>query len=117
VPQRQDELEAAAPRRLRLELDAATERGRELVRDRQAEARAGVVARPERPEDALPLLRSDADSWSSTRPPSGVQRKAFERRFEMICSTRSPSETIVGLASKRLSYSIPRRRASSPKAT
>src|SRR5919199_2448434 len=57
-----------------------------------------------------------AASSSSTRPPSGVHRKAFESRLEMIWSTRSPSETIVGAASNRLSYSIPRRRASSPNA-
>ena len=31
-----------------------------LVGDREPETRAGVVARPERPEDALALLRCDA---------------------------------------------------------
>jgi hypothetical protein len=40
-----------------------------------------------------------ASSATPIRPPSGVQRKAFERRFEMIWSTRSPSETITGLPS------------------
>src|SRR5437868_6298922 len=49
---------------------------------------------------------------SCTRPPSGVQRNAFESRLEMICRTRSPSETIVGCASKSFAYSIRRRRAS-----
>ena len=40
-----------------------------------------------------------AASSSSMRPPSGVQRNAFERRFVITCSTRSPSETITGAAS------------------
>jgi hypothetical protein len=41
---RENELEAAAPAGLRIKLDTAPERDRELVRDRQAEAGAGVVA-------------------------------------------------------------------------
>ena len=35
-------------------------------------------------------------SWSSMRPPSGVQRKAFESRLVITWRTRSPSETITG---------------------
>ena len=35
-------------------------------------------------------------SRSSILPPSGVQRNAFERRFVITWSTRSPSETITG---------------------
>jgi hypothetical protein len=41
----------------------------------------------------------EAPSWSSIRPPSGVQRNAFERRFVMTWRTRSPSETITGASS------------------
>ena len=37
-------------------------------------------------------------SSSAIRPPSGVARNAFESRLSTICSTRSPSETITGLA-------------------
>ena len=76
---------------LALELDPAAERDRQLARDREAEPRAAAVARPERPEDPLPVGRLDprarcrrprrrrcrwrSPSASSTRPPSGVQRK------------------------------------------
>jgi hypothetical protein len=65
---------------------------------------------------ATETIPSGAARSSSTRPPSGVHRNAFESKFVMICSTRSPSVTIVGLASKFLSYSMRRRRASSPNA-
>ena len=111
---RQHELEAAPAPRLALELDAAAERDRELARDREAEPGAAAVARPERAEDAVALLRADPGAGvgdrdrdravlrrqlNSTRPPSGVQRNAFESRLTMICSTRSPSVMITGCAS------------------
>ena len=49
---------------------------------------------PDRDRDGSVLCASA----SETRPPSGVQRKAFERRLETIWKTRSPSETITGCA-------------------
>src|SRR3954447_892627 len=57
---RQHELEAAAVPGLGRELDPSTVRDRELARDRQAEAGATVIVRPEGPEDPLPLVRRDA---------------------------------------------------------
>ena len=61
--------------------------------------------------------RSRPTASSSTRPPSGVQRNAFESRFEMIWSTRSPSVTITGCACDRRGDSRSRGvRASSPNA-
>src|SRR4029077_15592163 len=60
---RQHELERRPRADLRLEVDVPAERLRELVRDREPEARAAAVARPERPEDPLPLSRRDA--WSA----------------------------------------------------
>src|SRR3954465_588409 len=59
-PGRQDELEAAAVPRLGIELDAAAERRRQLVRNREPEAGAGVVPRPERAEDPVALGWRDA---------------------------------------------------------
>ena len=99
---------------LALELDPAAERDRQLAGDREPEPRAAAVARPERPEDPLlsdglipgPVSATETEtvpfaaaSASSTRPPSGVQRKAFESRLETIWNTRSPSETITGAPS------------------
>src|SRR4029453_17963001 len=52
---RENELEAAAAARLRVELDRAAESDRELVSNRQSKPGARIVARPERPEDALLL--------------------------------------------------------------
>ena len=83
------------PRPGSLELDPAAVRRRELPRDREAEACAAAVARPEGTEDPVALvvgflasvLDRDRDvtvvlvSARSTRPPSGVQRKAFESRL------------------------------------
>ena len=47
---------------------------------------------------------------TSTRPPSGVQWSAFESRFVITWSTRSPSVRIVGGSpSSTSSYSISRR--------
>src|SRR5207249_4757279 len=57
---RQDELEAAALAGRGLQLDLAAERCRELTGDREPEAGALAVARPERPEDPLLLLGGDA---------------------------------------------------------
>ena len=129
---RQAEREAAALPDRRLELEAAAERMRELAGDREAEARAVVVARDERDEDPLLLLGPDArpavghadpdeavdelGGPSCTVPPSGVQRNAFASRFVITCRTRSPSVTIVGVSGSSSSRnSISRRRASSPK--
>ena len=71
-------------------------------------ARFPAVVREEGPEDPLQLLGSDARPTVADRdlddavlrararsipPPSGVQRNAFESRFVMIWSTRSPSVT------------------------
>ena len=50
---RQHQLERRPVADLRLELDAAAERLRELVRDREPETGAATVARPERTEDPL----------------------------------------------------------------
>ena len=56
-------------------------------------------------------------SRSSILPPSGVQWNAFESRFEITCSTRSPSETITGGSPFASTvYSMSRRRASSANA-
>ena len=71
-------------------------------------------SRDERPEEPLLLVLarcpgpvSSTATWtvpfvwpssSWIRPPSGVARKAFESRLPTIWSTRSPSETITGLA-------------------
>src|SRR5205809_474452 len=60
VAHRQDELEAAALAGHGLQLDLAAERCRELTGDREPEAGALAVARPERPEDPLLLLGGDA---------------------------------------------------------
>src|SRR6185437_11393472 len=51
--------EAASLARFALQLEPAAERERELPRDRQAESGAAAVARPERPEDPLLLIRCD----------------------------------------------------------
>jgi hypothetical protein len=56
---RQHELEPAACADLGLEPNRPAERVRELARDREAEPGPPAVERPERPEDALPLLRRD----------------------------------------------------------
>src|SRR5262249_56778086 len=56
----EDELDAAALARRRLQFDLATQRRRELAGDRQPEAGALAVARPERPEDPLLLVCCDA---------------------------------------------------------
>src|SRR4051794_31021009 len=56
----QHELETASPARLGAKLDAAAQGGCELVRDREAETGARVVARPERTEDPLAFLRRHA---------------------------------------------------------
>ena len=56
---RQYELETATAAELAVELDPPAERQRQLLRDRQPEARALAVMRPERPEDALLLLGRD----------------------------------------------------------
>ena len=98
---------------LALELDATAERDRQLAGDRQA----SPVPPPSRDQNGRKMRsRSDglipgpvsatetetapfaAASASSTRPPSGVHRKALESRLETIWSTRSPSETITGAA-------------------
>src|SRR4029453_4987611 len=55
---RQPELEPAALAGLRLPLDLAAERRRQLARDREPEAGALPIPGPERPEDPLLLLRS-----------------------------------------------------------
>ena len=110
------EHEPAAEARLAAHFDAAAERHGELARNRETESRARRRARPERAEDPFALLGGDPGPLSatttetlspsiatdsSTRPPSGVQRNAFESRFEMICSTRSPSVTITGPRGRR----------------
>ena len=68
------------------------------LRDEGLEDPLAVVGRDPGPESTTSTRTTPfaAASWSSTRPPSGVQRNAFESRFEMTCSTRSPSETITG---------------------
>src|SRR5829696_2634297 len=65
-----NEAEAAAAPNGGVELDPTAERVRELVRDREPEARpAAPVPRPERPEDALGLLRRDARARVGDRDP------------------------------------------------
>src|SRR4029079_1060108 len=56
----QAQLEAGPPPELRLEHELASERLRELARDRKPEARSLAGPRPERAEDPLALLRPDA---------------------------------------------------------
>ena len=103
------------PSQLALELDAPAERDRQLAGDRQTRApcrrrRATRTAgRSARWSDGLipgPVSATETEtvpfaaaSASSTRPPSGVHRKALESRLETIWSTRSPSETITGAPS------------------
>ena len=86
---------------------------RELTRDREAEPCAAAVADQKGRKirstsssgmpgpvssTATEIVPFSCSSASSTRPPSGVQRKAFASRLEMICSTRSPSAMITGRA-------------------
>ena len=78
------------------------------MRSRSAASIPGPVSRT-----ATEIEPLSAPSSSSIRPPSGVQRNAFESRFVMIWSTRSPSVWIVGRAPISCRYAIPRRRASS----
>ena len=130
---RQDQPETAAFAGRSVELEAAAQRQRQLLRDREPEPRAASVARmvagEEGPEDALALVGPDPgpvsptstetvplpdDSRRATRPPSGVHRNAFESKLEMICSTRSPSVRTTGASPMSQWYSIERLRASSP---
>ena len=59
---RQDEPKAAAAAGLGLELDPATQRAGELLRDREAEPGALGVVRHERAEDPLCVLAADPGS-------------------------------------------------------
>ena len=90
--------ERAAPARAR-------SGGRARCRRRRATRTAGRSARAPRLDARARCRRrrrarrrSPSPSRASTRPPSGVQRNAFASRFVIICSTRSPSVTIVGCA-------------------
>src|SRR6266849_4723264 len=56
----QHELERRALPHLALDLDVTAERLRELTSNREPEARAAAIERPERAEDTFAFLRDDA---------------------------------------------------------
>ena len=73
------------------------------IRSRASAAIPGPVSATSTVTVAVRRLQRQVDP--RRRP--GVQRKAFESRFEMIWSTRSPSDTITGAASASLLYVDP----------
>ena len=82
---REDELERRAAADLGVELDPAAERLRELVRDRRPRPGAAAVARPERPEDPLLLVRRDPgpgvrDVTATSRSPASARARCGRRR-------------------------------------